>query len=151
MAFEITQVLDIEAPVEVVWEVITDLARYGEWNPFQISVRSTLEPGDPIFMHVQIFDAFTQPQRETIFECIPLQHLSYGLAGLPLGALRSHRAHELEASGEASTRYRSHFELDGWLAPPTRGLLGPRLQAGFEAASLALKERSETLSAERQA
>jgi hypothetical protein len=149
MAFEITHVLDIDAPVDVVWEVVTDLPRYGEWNPFQVSARSTLEPGDPIFMQVQIFDLFTQPQRETIFECKPPEVLAYGLAALPLGALRSHRAHELEANGVSCTRYRSHFELDGWLAPLTRGLLGERLEAGFEAASLALKERSETLAAER--
>lgn len=149
MVFEITQVLDIEAPVRVVWEVVTDLPRYGEWNPFQVSARSTLAPGDPIDMRVQIFELFTQHQRETIFDCDPERTLAWGLSGGALGAVRSRRAHELEANGEASTRYRSHFELDGWLAPTTRRLLGSRLEAGFQAASLALKERAETLATER--
>jgi len=149
MAFEITRVLDIEAPVSVVWEVITDLPRYEEWNPFQVSARSTLEPGSAIEMQVQIFDLFTQPQRETILEYVPERCLAWGLPGGALGAIRSRRAHEVEANGEACTRYRSHFELAGWLAPLTAGLLGSRLKAGFEAASLALKERAEILSAER--
>jgi hypothetical protein len=149
MPFEITQVLDIEAPVQVVWEVITDLRLYGEWNPFQVSARSTLTPGDPIVMQVQIFDLFTQRQTETILECEPERTLAWGLSGGALAAVRSRRAHELEANGESSTRYRSQFELDGWLASTTQRLLGSRLEAGFEAASLALKERAEILAAER--
>ena len=30
--------IDIAAPVAVVWDVVTDLDRYGEWNPFVVSV-----------------------------------------------------------------------------------------------------------------
>ncbi len=29
---EVTQSVDIDAPAEKVWEVATDLSRYGEWN-----------------------------------------------------------------------------------------------------------------------
>jgi uncharacterized membrane protein len=33
MAFVIEHALSIDAPSELVWAVISDLARYPEWNP----------------------------------------------------------------------------------------------------------------------
>lgn len=37
--------LEIEAPPAAVWDVLTDFARYHEWNPFITSVEGALEPG----------------------------------------------------------------------------------------------------------
>jgi hypothetical protein len=62
-----------------------------------------------------------------------------------LNALRSIRTHELQPQGSERTSYCSHFELDGWLAPLTRTLLGRRLAWGFGAMAQALKERAELL------
>ena len=44
--------VEIDAPASVVWEILTDLPRYGEWNPFCIKAESTLEIGAPIVMHL---------------------------------------------------------------------------------------------------
>lgn len=150
MAFVLRETLEIEAPVALVWEVIADLPRYPEWNPFVVAARSSLEVGDPIFMRVRLFPFFVQPQRETVLECLPQQRLCYGVAGIPLYALRSLRSHELRPDGPERTHYRSHFELDGWLAPLTRALLGRRLERGFGAATRALKERAEHLRRENR-
>ncbi len=145
MAFVLRDALEIEAPVALVWGVITDLPRYPEWNPFVVRVRSSLGVGDSIAMRVRVTPLFAQPQRETILECLPQQRLCYGVRGVPGNALRSTRCHELHPQGSERTNYCSHFELDGWLAPLTRTLLGRRLAWGFGAASRALKERAELL------
>src|SRR4051812_34036771 len=42
--------VEIEAPAAIVWQVLTDMPRYGEWNPFCVGARSTLEMGAPVFM-----------------------------------------------------------------------------------------------------
>jgi hypothetical protein len=128
-----------------VWDVIADLPRYPEWNPFVVAARSSLVVGEPISMRVRLFPRFVQPQRETIFEHVPQQRLSYGVAGAPLNALRSLRRHEVSPEGSRCTHYCSHFELAGWLAPLTRMLLGRRLEHGFGAAAQALKERAEQI------
>jgi hypothetical protein len=145
MALVLRHSLTIEAPIAGVWEVIADLPRYPEWNPFVVAARSSLAAGAPIAMRVRLFPGFVQPQRETVFECLPGQRLSYGVAGTPWNALRSLRRHEIRPDGTACTDYCSHFELDGWLAPVTQRLLARRLERGFEAAALALKERAEIL------
>ena len=107
-----------------------------------VACRSTLAVGDPIWMRVRIFRGFAQPQRETIFEHVAGRRLRYGLAPLPLGALASDRSHEVEPLGPDRCRYRSHFELRGWLAPVVRVLLGARLKKGFGAMSEALGVRA---------
>jgi hypothetical protein len=138
----VEHVLEIDAPPQRVWKVVCDLDRYPEWNPFVVACRSSLAVGDPIEMRVHVFRSFAQPQRETIFEHVPGRRLCYGVPGQALGALASRRCHELEPLG-ARTRYVSHFELSGWLAPVVRLLLGRRLEAGFAAMSAALKARAE--------
>jgi hypothetical protein len=143
-AFTIDHVHEIDAGAARVWAVIADLDAYPAWNPFVVGCRSTLEVGAPIWMRVRIFGSFAQPQRETIFEHVAGSRLCYGLAPLPLGALASRRCHELEPLGPDRTRYRSHFELRGWLAPLVRVLLGARLAQGFGAMSDALAARATT-------
>jgi hypothetical protein len=142
--FRIEHDLAVAASAERVWQVIVDLERYGEWNPFVVACRSSLVVGEPIEMHVRVLPWFAQPQRETIFEHEAGRRLCYGVSGGALGALASRRCHEVTATGPARARYVSRFALSGPLMPLVRGLLGGRLRAGFSAMSLAIQRRAET-------
>ncbi|MCW5890327.1 MAG: SRPBCC domain-containing protein [bacterium] len=137
----------VAAPADVVWQVVTDLPRYGEWNPFVVACRSTLVPGEPIVMRVRVFRAFAQPQRELVLEHVAGTRLCYGVAPDRLGALASRRCHHVEPLPDGRARYRSHFVLSGWLAPLVQTLLGRRLAAGFQAMTAALARRAEALAA----
>jgi len=148
VSFIIDQSITIEAPVEVVWEVISDLPRYAEWNPFVVECASSLDVGDPIVMRVQIFPSFAQSQTEVIKGHTPGEHLCYGLPPQPLGALESLRCHDVKALGESRTAYHSSFELSGWLSSVVERLLGRRLRAGFGAMTDAIGARAEALHAE---
>ena len=143
----ISETLEVAAPAATVWNVITDLARYPEWNPFVVACRSTLEPGAPIDMRVRVLPFVAQPQRETIFTHVPGRRLSYGVAPMRLGALASERSHAVEPLAADRARYVSDFRLDGWLAPVVDALLGRRLAAGFAAMTAAIKARAEALHA----
>jgi uncharacterized protein YndB with AHSA1/START domain len=142
---KIVHTVEIAAPTERVWQVIADLDRYPEWNPFVVVCRSSLRVGDPIDMRVRVLPFFAQPQRETILEHEPGRRLCYGLPKRGSGALVSRRCHEIEAQGPARTRYVSRFELEGWMEPVVRTLLGRRLAEGFAAMSAAIGERAERL------
>ncbi len=150
LSLVIDQVLEIDAPAAVVWQVITDLQAYEQWNPFVVSCRSTLTVGAPIAMRVRLFPWFAQAQHETVFDHVPGKRFCYGLDGGALGAIISRRCHELQALGPGSTRYRSHFELSGWLAAVVGLLLGGRLRHGFDAMTSAVKRRAEELRARRE-
>ena len=140
---------DIAAPAAVVWEVIADLPRYAEWNPFCIECRSTLKPGDPIDMVVRL-RARPQRQREWIKECSEGRGFAYAMKPVPLGALSSLRRHRIEALGPERTRYDSHFELRGWLTPLVLALFRSALTQGFADMSAALQRRAETLWLQRK-
>lgn len=143
MPFVIDEVCEIAAPAAFVWDVVTDLPAYGEWNPFVVSCRSTLVVGEQIALRVRLVPWFTQPQDETVFDHVPGQRLCYGLDGGALGAIVSRRSHELDALGPARCRYRSHFELSGWLAGVVRMLFGSSLHRGFHAMTDAIRQRAE--------
>lgn len=143
----IEHALEIDAPAQRVWQVICDLDRYPEWNPFVVACRSSLVVGEAIDMRVRVFPFFAQPQRERILEHVPGRRLCYGLPPRASGALASRRCHEILPLGPARSRYVSRFELSGWLAPLVRLLLGARLRAGFAAMSAAVKARAEALCA----
>lgn len=145
MPLVIAHDLRVDAPASRVWEVVTDLDRYPEWNPFVVHCASTLAVGDPIAMRVRVLPFLSQPQREWILEYEPGRRLCYGIASMPLGALASRRSHEISADGPSRARYVSHFQLSGWLAPLVAVLLGGALRRGFTAMSRALVERAEGL------
>ena len=145
----IEHVLDIDAPPAVVWEVLTDLPRYREWNPFVVECHSTLAPGDPIDLLVKL-RATPQKQREWMIENVAGKGFAYRMKPVPLGALSSRRSHQLEDLGGGRTRYRSHMQLSGWLMPLVRMLLGKNLQQGFSQMSDAVRARSEQLASERR-
>jgi hypothetical protein len=144
MALIIDHTLEIDAPLATAWQVLIDLERYRDWNPFVVECRSTLIPGAPIDMQVELGAAQPRPQRETIFEHRPQQFLSYGI-NAPLGALRSRRSHEFTALAPQRTLYKSKFNLGGWLSPIVALSLEKNLRRGFEGMSNALKARAESL------
>ncbi|MDR3416004.1 MAG: SRPBCC domain-containing protein [Nevskia sp.] len=150
MAFVIDAELDIAAPAELVWQVITDFPRYAEWNPFVTGCESSLKPGDPIDLQVRVFSDKPQAQREWIRTHTPGREFSYSMKPVPLGTLHSARSHTVIPLGPGRCRYRSHFELAGWLQPLVRGLLGASLRRGFAGMTEGIKTRAERLWKEQQ-
>ena len=140
--FEINHDIEINAPAEAVWDVITDFDRYPEWNPFVVEARSSLQPGEPIDMKVKLLGP-VQRQVEVILDVRPGEGFSYHMRPFPLGALSSLRSHKISDLGNGRCRYQSHFELRGWMMPLVRGLMRGALERGFGGMSQAIRERAE--------
>lgn len=149
MEFSVNVTHEIDAPADVVWEVLTDFPRYGEWNPFCVECHSTLKPGDPMDMKVKLTSR-PQAQREWVVESGPGMRFSYGIKPFPLGALYSNRVQDVTAIGAGKSRYRSQFRLWGWMLPVVRGLFGKGMRNGFEGMGNAIKIRAEKQWATRQ-
>jgi hypothetical protein len=132
----------VDASPEQVWEVLVDLPRYGEWNPFTIAVRSKLEVGASVDMDVRL-NGRVRRQRETVRVVQPHRCLDWGMQLGPRWLLRAERRQHLTAEREARTRYVTEDRIEGWLAPLVHLLYGRTLTAGFAAMATALKERVE--------
>lgn len=137
--------IEIDASPEVVFDILTDLARYPEWNPFTPQIDSTLEIGTPVRMQVRLgtgtrlrrqVEYVTANQRPT--------RLCWG-ADIPVRFLiRADRCQTLEPLEDQRTRYICTDEISGWLTPLVIRFFGPAMQRGFEDCALALKKRAES-------
>ncbi len=131
----------VAASSEEVWNVITQVDKYGDWNSFVSQCETSLVVGEPIKMKVYLFP-FPIFQKETILEYQPGVILNYGIS-LPLGLLKSYRKHTVKTVNENQSLYRSEFCLDGLLSPLVGLLMESRLKHGF--GKMAEEMRSEIL------
>jgi len=137
--------IEIEAPAEVVWSVLTDLDRYGEWNPFITKCRSSLQVGAPIDMVVNHVMPRPMKMREWVRSYTAGREFSYSMKPVPLGALRSERSHLVTPIGPDRCRYESHFALRGWLAPLVGRLFGGGFRTGFPGMVDGVQQRAQQL------
>jgi hypothetical protein len=133
----------IAAPAEVVWEVLADLARYGEWNPFITSIEGDLSPG------AELRATFLLPGRKprtftpTVTAVEPGKRISWlGRLWLP-GLVDA--AHSLEITiGTAGPVFVHREDFRGLLVPALGGLVRDT-HAAFAAMNVALALRAERL------
>ena len=136
--------VEIDAPPETVWEVLTDFARYPEWNPFTPEVRTSLKVGDPIDMRVWMSGMrFHLWQREQIREVRPGELLRYGMTSLSPAILHAERVQTLEALPDDRTRYHTEDTIGGAISPLAFLLFGGSLEDGFSSMARALVQRAE--------
>jgi hypothetical protein len=145
--------VEIDAPIERVWEVMLDTASYDEWNPFVERAECAMPPrvGEPIVLHVRWANGrtTTSPERISLIEPphdeggVRRATLAYVYEGLPakLGLVRGTRYQRLSQGEDGPTRYDTVEEFSG----PLVTLAGPgRVTEGFRRHAEALKQRCET-------
>lgn len=139
--------VDIDAPIEHVWQILVDLDRYGEWNPFTPKVETTLRIGDPIHLQVRLVGERLTQRVEWITRNEP-----YTLGWeMKLGArflLYAERVQVLTVLDEARTHYMTEDRFSGWLRSLVVGLFGKAMERGFRDCGLGLKKAAESQPAE---
>lgn len=146
--------VEIDAPIDLVWQIMLDTAAYAEWNPFVYAVEcpTPATVGDPIRLHVRWANgrSTSSPERITVIEPPHdeggqrVATLAYEYDGLPdrLGLVHSVRQQRLTQAPGGPTVYDTVQELTG----PMVRLAGPaRITDGFERHAQGLKQRAETL------
>ncbi|CAG0928600.1 hypothetical protein TFLX_00962 [Thermoflexales bacterium] len=136
--------VSINAPLEKVWSVLTDLENYPKWNPFTPRVETTFVVGEPAILYVTMNERQRRIQREvmTVFE--PQHAFAWAsIMGSPL-ILKANRWQIVEPLDEHHTHYQTHETFDGLLVPLIMALYRKDIQRGFEAVGQALKQYVET-------
>ncbi len=141
---EITASIEINAPVEHVWQILTDFASYPTWNPFILSMSGELESGKKLNLLIRQSNgkamAF-KPVLLTVQKNHELRWLGHFI--LP-GIFDGEHRFELVALEPGRTRF-VHSEKFKGLLVPFLGSMLKGIEAGFISMNEALKSKAEAL------
>ena len=136
--------IEIDAPIERVFEILRDLASYPEWNPFTPRVESTLEIGAPIHLHVRLRGETLSHRVEWVTANEAPRKLCWEMKMGAAFLLRAERCQVLTPQADGRTHYVTEDRFTGLLTPLVMRLFGPAMQRGFADCAVALKKRAES-------
>ena len=146
MTAELTTFVDIDATPERVWQVLTDLPAYAEWNPFVTRAEGALVVGGRLSVSVPPVNAFVQPRlRPTVLEVAPLRRLRLWsrLDRLGIPGLFDVEHTMTITDHDGGVRLWQQDRFGGLLAPLLFRSLNRHRLAAFNAMNAALKQRVE--------
>ncbi len=134
--------LDIEAPPQRVWDVLADVAAYGEWNPLLRVVTGALAPGTDLELEYRAPGMTTGHRRVRVLEVVPGARLRWR-GGLPVpGLFTSFDDFMIEPLGSDRSRFAHDATFHGLLVPLFVSTVHSA-EDGFELMNAALKRRVE--------
>jgi hypothetical protein len=134
--------IDIDAPAERVWQVVSDFGKYADWNPF--IVRAAGEPRVGERLDITIAAPGMKPVsfRPRVLDVEPGRLIRWkGEFKLP-GLFDGRHALIVDALDGGRSRFTTHEDVTGILLPFV-GKVMTASQQGFELMAQAVKKRAE--------
>jgi len=150
MTFELQTFVDIDATPERVWQVLTDLPAYSQWNPFITHAEGTFTVGERLSLSLPPVNAFLRVTlRPTVLEVTPCRRLRLrsrqSRLGMP-GLFDAEHTFTL-THHDGGVRLLEEQRLRGLLVALMARPLNRRRLPALAAMNAALKDRSEGRSA----
>jgi len=139
---EIRTEIEIAAPAERVWQVLTDFAAFPQWNPFIPRLSGEARRGAALSVHLQPPGGRGITLRPTVLAAEPNRELRWlGRLALP-GLFDGEHRFAIEPLGANRVRFVQEERFTGVLVPLFRGILAAT-RRGFGEMNGALKARAE--------
>lgn len=140
---EIHTSIEIAAPAESVWQVLTDFEAYPQWSPFIRRVEGKLAVGEMLEFAVATGPDTTRGAKARVLGIEPNRALSWG-GGLPLGLFRGEHSFIIEPAGVSVVLH----DIERFYGPLVRFLIRRERMTGqrraFELFDAALRKRVES-------
>jgi hypothetical protein len=142
---EIVASTEIDASAETVWGVLTDLERFGEWNPFIRRATGAPRVGAEVRVRVQpSIKAARLGFRATVLVCAPCRELRWrGHVIAPWLADGEH-TFTIEPAPDGGVRFVQREVFRGLLPRLAGRLLAREARRGFQMMNGALRQRAES-------
>ena len=141
---EIHTEIEINAPAERVWRVLTDFAAYPKWNPFIRRVDGDLIVGSRLHVNIQPSGGKGMSFRPTVLHAEPNRELRWlGHLWLP-GLFDGEHSFSIEPLSDGRVRFVQRERFRGLLVPFLSKMLDGDTRRGFEEMNRALKLRAES-------
>lgn len=136
--------IEIEAPPDAVWAVLSDTGSYPDWNPLILAVDGELAPGNQLSATLKLPDNAPMQFRPTVLELVENQTLRWiGRTGFT-GIFDGEHYFILDETDRGTTRFVHGENFSGMIVFPLMALIGADTEAGFNAMNAALKATVET-------
>jgi hypothetical protein len=136
----------VDAPAVRVWEALTALERYPEWNPQIPRASGSLQPGGRIDLQLALPGRPPIDLTAIVEEARPGALLTWRGHVLARWLFEGYRRFEIEAVEPGRARVTHVEDVHGLLAPLFAMLVGPRVQSSHDLLNAALKARAEAAS-----
>jgi hypothetical protein len=140
---ELRSEIEIEAPTERVWGVLTDFAAYPEWNPFIRRVGGRPEVSERLVVRMQPSGTRGMTFRPTVMKVEPGRELRWLGHLLVPGIFDGEHIFEIEELEHDRVRFVQREVFKGLLVPLLARSLDRDTQRGFEEMNRALRGRVE--------
>lgn len=140
---ELRTEIEINATSDVVWNVLTDLSRYTEWNPFITNASGQVREGEQLSVHLEPPGGKPMTFKPTVTKVTAGQEFRWlGHLFFP-GLFDGEHIFELKRLADNRVRCIQREEFRGVLVPFLWKSFNTNTHAGFEAMNRAMKERAE--------
>jgi hypothetical protein len=147
----IRSAIEIRAPLETVWGVLTDFATYPDWNPHVRRVEGAVGNGAHITIHTRPPGGRVIVMRPTVTTWEPPNELRWRGTFLTSRLFKGEHGFRVEANGSNKVRFVQDETFSGLLVPIYARLRLPRTRRGFDEMNEALRDRAEKIAAEHEA
>jgi len=135
--------VEIDAPQQLVWNILYDVRHYPEWNPFTERVITDFKPGSAVELHVHLPRRGTRLQREFITLLKPPTQMEWSMHMISEHWLKARRLQTIDIISPERCCYHTEDHISGLLAPLVRWLFRQSMIDGFNAMAYALKQKAE--------
>ena len=140
---DIGTTIEIAAPAERVWAILTDFPSYPQWNPFITRLSGEAKAGTRLDIYLQPPGGGGMGFRPVVLRAQPNRELRWlGRVWLP-GIFDGEHWLILTPLGESRVRLEHGERFSGLLAPIIMRFLRDNTQRGFAAMDQALKAKAE--------
>ncbi|WP_406657558.1 SRPBCC domain-containing protein [Methanolobus sp. ZRKC2] len=138
--------IEINAPAEKVWHILTDFENFEKWNPFILIKKGKLEAGSQL--EVQLHPPGSKPMsfKPTVLKVNPVREFRWMGSMWIKGIFDGEHAFRIEELDKSRTRLIQCERFRGILAPLVLYIMGENIKAGFKEMNLSLKKISEKVS-----
>jgi hypothetical protein len=134
--------IEIDAPAERVWKVVSDFGQYSDWNPFIVSAAGAARVGERLDITIAAPGMKPVSFRPRVLDVEPGRLVRWkGEFKLP-GLFDGRHALIVDALDGGRSRFTTHEDVTGLLLP-FAGKVMTASQQGFELMAQAVKERAE--------
>ena len=137
--------IEIQAPPERVWQLLTDFADFPQWNPFIRRISGEAKAGARLEVHIQPSGAKGMTFRPKVLRLEPNVELRWLGRLLIPGLFDGEHIFAIEPLGADKVRFVQREIFKGVLVPLFARQLDTDTRRGFEEMNQALKTRAEQI------